>query len=117
MLALRKEQKLNCAADFQVLFKKGKKLVSRFFAAYGIINNRSTARLGIVVGKKALRSAVKRNQVKRIVRESFRHHQHLLINMDVMVVAFPGINKLDKTQLRVCLDSEWQKLIRTIERQ
>ncbi len=45
----------------------------------------STARLGLVVGKKLLKRAVHRNRVKRVVREQFRLHRHALPICDLVV--------------------------------
>ncbi len=43
------------------------------------------ARLGLVVGKKFLRRAVDRNQVKRIIREQFRCLRGRLPALDLVV--------------------------------
>jgi ribonuclease P protein component len=44
-----------------------------------------SARLGIVVGKKQLRTAVSRNLAKRVVRDTFRLHRNELPNLDYIV--------------------------------
>jgi len=48
-------------------------------------------RLGLVIGKKFIRSAVKRNLVKRQARERFRHQQAALRGYDLVlrVIAKP----------------------------
>lgn len=43
-------------------------------------------RLGIVVAKRNVKLAVKRNKLKRMIRESFRLQQQLLMGLDVVVV-------------------------------
>lgn len=43
------------------------------------------ARLGIVVGKKELRTAVARNSAKRTVREVFRTNQQNIQSLDIIV--------------------------------
>jgi ribonuclease P protein component len=56
-------------------------------------NGQDRARLGMVVGKKALPRAVDRNRVRRRLRESFRLMQAELIGFDAVVrlrVADPG---------------------------
>lgn len=45
----------------------------------------STARLGLVIGKKQLKRAVDRNKVKRIVREQFRLCRQQLPVQDLIV--------------------------------
>ena len=53
-------------------------------------NAMTTPRLGIVVGKRAVRRAVDRNRVKRAIRESFRNEQQRLPSMDIIVQAMPA---------------------------
>lgn len=50
------------------------------------------ARLGLVVGKKLLKAAVRRNLVKRVIREQFRQQRARLPAIDIIVrlMAKPG---------------------------
>ena len=73
-------------------------------------NNTSAPRLGVVVGKRKQKKAVDRNKTKRVVRESFRCHQHTLQGFDIVVVAKLGIGKLNAEQLRQELSFTWGKL-------
>lgn len=52
---------------------------------YALSNTVGQARLGVVVGKKQLRTAVARNRAKRQVREVFRLNQAALPNVDIVV--------------------------------
>jgi ribonuclease P protein component len=56
--------------DFDLVFKSGKRIVSRFGSLLIKFDTDST-RVGIIAGKK-LGGAVIRNRIKRIARESFR---------------------------------------------
>jgi ribonuclease P protein component len=47
-------------------------------------NGLSYARLGLIVPKKIIATAVGRNRVKRLIRESFRLNQAELIGLDVV---------------------------------
>lgn len=58
------------------------------------------SRLGLVVRKKFIASAVGRNQFKRIARERFRLAQHSLPALDVVVLNRSGSNSLDNDQLQ-----------------
>src|SRR3954465_4856874 len=53
--------------------------------AFATPNATSTARLGVIVGKRQLRRAVDRNRVKRTMRESFRVVRPALPNLDIVV--------------------------------
>lgn len=109
--SLSKHSRLNQAADFKSLFSSGKKHTSRYFAFFTKSNNLQHSRLGLVVAKKTVRKAVKRNQIKRIIRESFRFKQEALVDLDIVVVVYHHANQFNKVQLRETLDKEWLRLI------
>lgn len=44
-----------------------------------------TARLGLVVGKRALPRAHERNRAKRVLRETFRRRRRTLPPMDIVI--------------------------------
>jgi len=73
-------------------------------------NDLGFARLGLVVAKKHAKRAVDRNEIKRIVRESFRYNQSGLENFDCVVLSRPGAKDLDKVQLRHMIDKLWTRL-------
>ena len=52
-------------------YKKGEKAYGRFFTIHYINNGLECNRLGIKTGKK-LAGAVKRNRMKRLIKESYR---------------------------------------------
>ncbi len=73
--------------EFRRLYHKGKSAVSPYFAVYCRKTGRPYSRLGITTGVK-LGNAVKRNFVRRRIRELYRtHEQELLSGYDVVVVA------------------------------
>jgi ribonuclease P protein component len=110
LFSLPKQLKLNHAAQFRALFRQSKKFSTRTFAIYSFPNQLSHPRLGLVIAKKSVRSAVKRNQIKRIIRESVRLNQQRLGGLDIMVVTYHGIGNLDKAELRELLEREWPKV-------
>lgn len=73
-------------------------------------NELGFSRLGLVVAKKHAKRAVDRNEIKRIVRESFRHHQSELENFDCVVLSRGGAKDLDKSELRHMVDQLWTRL-------
>lgn len=73
-------------------------------------NELNQPRLGLVIAKRHVKLAVQRNRVKRIIRESFRQHQHELNGVDIVVLIRPGINKQDNAILFKQLNSLWRKL-------
>jgi ribonuclease P protein component len=61
-------------------------VLDRYFKVFFVENEENNARLGIIASKKALPSAVDRNSVKRIIRETFRHHTIKAHNIDMVVM-------------------------------
>ena len=73
--------------EFRRLYSKGKSAVSPYFAIYCRKTNRPYSRLGITTGVK-LGNAVKRNFVRRRIRELYRTNEgNFLPGYDSVVVA------------------------------
>lgn len=58
----------------------------RHIKIFYVYNRKKNARLGMVLGKKILPSAIDRNRVKRIIREAFRQHSIKRLNLDIVVM-------------------------------
>lgn len=73
--------------EFRRLYNKGNSAVSPYFAVYCRRTKRPYSRLGITTGVK-LGNAVKRNFVRRRIRELYRTNEDkLLPGYDIVVVA------------------------------
>jgi len=68
------------------------------------------ARLGIIAAKKHIRFAVNRNRVKRVLRESFRLHQHKLPSYDIVMLTKQGCSEAENEKLNKELQYIWRKL-------
>ena len=68
-----------------------------------------SSRLGVVVAKKAIRRAVRRNRIKRLVREKFRHHPFDKA-IDLVVLARSGADQMDNPSVWNELDRLWRAL-------
>lgn len=60
---------------------------------------------------KAARTAVARNRIKRIVRESFRHRHAMLGALDFVVTGRGGVDKKTNQELRAALEKHWLALL------
>lgn len=69
-------------------------------------------RIGMVIGKKSVKLSVERNRLKRLIRESFRHHQALLGGWDIVVVARKGIAESDNAEITRQFGKFWKRLQR-----
>lgn len=113
--AFPRARRLTSKAAFDRVFQKPKKSASPWFLILYRANGLSYPRLGIALSKKQIKTAVLRNQTKRIIRESFRLHQSQLGAWDIVVLARispapqPAGAVLDKQQ-RQALDQQWLTL-------
>lgn len=69
----------------------------------------TNARMGVVVSKKVDKSAVKRNRIKRLVREQFRQQKDTRL-FDFIVIALPAATVAKNAQLTKELNYLWRKL-------
>jgi ribonuclease P protein component len=76
-----------------------------------VLNGLPYARLGLAVSKKHVRKSVNRNRIKRMARESFRHHQSEILGLDLLVITYKGSEMLSNKQIRLSLEDHWHRLI------
>lgn len=109
-LSFPRKHRLVTKAEFKSIFDKSQKVSQRYWVVLHKPNQTNYARLGLVVGKRVANSAVKRNRIKRVIRESFRHYQNGLTGVDIIVIARQQCDKLSKQKLREGMDQLWEKL-------
>lgn len=64
--------------EFLRLYKKGKFYVGKFIILYILKNSAGTNRLGITVSKKVGKSSVKRNRIRRLIKENYRFYESFI---------------------------------------
>ena len=65
-----RDRRITCKKEFDAVFSRGRKIAGRFLLAF-VVDGSSNSRLGTVVSRK-WGNAVRRNRIKRLMRESFR---------------------------------------------
>jgi len=103
--------RLGKPAEYKKVFARPVKSTDRYFTLLAIQNEEEHPRLGLAIAKKNIRKAVARNLIKRAVRENFRLHQHLLVNIDIVVLAKRDAANASPALLRKSLEKHWLKLI------
>lgn len=68
------------------------------------------ARLGLAIGARAARSAVCRNRLKRLIRESFRMHRRELPAVDIVVIARAAAAEASNRELFASLARLWHEI-------
>lgn len=96
------------SSEFKRVFDKAEVKVSdKNILILARKNQLEIPRLGLIIAKKNVRTAVSRNRIKRVIRETFRHSQHSLQGLDYVVLARKGLGELDNRQLHSLLDKQW----------
>ncbi|TVQ30697.1 MAG: ribonuclease P protein component [Phycisphaeraceae bacterium] len=110
----RRRHRLSKALDYRAAYKEGLKRVRGPLVVFARPNGLGHPRLGLSVGRR-VGPAVKRNAIKRRLREAFRHLQHEVgAGYDVVVNVRPhgtlGVEDYQRL-LGGCwksLDNEWR---------
>ncbi|QEQ98258.1 ribonuclease P protein component [Neptunomonas concharum] len=106
-----RQLRLLTAGDFQFVFDKALiKVPDQKILILARPNELGHPRLGFVISKKNVRRAVKRNRVRRIIRESFRLNQHNLPAVDMIVLARPGLGDMESADLQPLIKKCWSRL-------
>lgn len=103
-------QKLRRPPEFEAVHAQGRRSADGFFTVTARPNDQGVARLGLAVSVKAAGGAVGRNRVRRIVRESFRLHQHTMPPLDMVVAARSRVREASREQLRTSIAGLWNKV-------
>ena len=89
-----KEYRLRKSAEFRRVFSRGKRTATHYFVIYSLPNNLACSRIGIQI-KAKIGTAVKRNYIKRMVRENFRKLKtEFRLPVDLIFIAEKDIVKL-----------------------
>jgi len=90
----KKEERIRLERDFKRAFKEGKRIILPFFTVIMSPNELPWRRMSVVVPKK-VGKAVKRNRIRRLVREFFRLNKcKLTPSHDYIFLAHKGVEKL-----------------------
>ncbi len=104
--------RLRKPAEFATVYRSGRRLNRGPLRVVWRRNDLDTARLGLAIARRPLKSAVVRNRIKRLCRESFRLNSHRLPAVDIAI----SLNSRDRApydeaELRKALDAVWACLI------
>jgi ribonuclease P protein component len=101
-------QRLHNKAQFDRVYRNSRRSSDAMFAVFICDTGYHTARLGLSTAARIVGGSVRRNRIKRLVRDSFRNHQHELPNVDIVVNARAGVCNADNASIRRSLERHWQ---------
>jgi ribonuclease P protein component len=105
-------RRLRAGREFDAAFKCGVRLEGRLFLVVAAPNGRLYDRLGLAVSRR-VGGAVKRNRVRRLLRESFRRLERPRgPGVDLVVVARATLAGLGQAEV----DREFRDRVRRVER-
>lgn len=108
---LTKAHRLLKAGEYSQVFNQTELRVSnRFMLLLAKSTQKEYSRIGLVISKKNVGCSVARNRIKRLCRETFRHKNQIFSSIDVVVLAKPGISKLDNKEILVLIDKLFAEL-------
>ncbi|VFP83976.1 Ribonuclease P protein component [Candidatus Erwinia haradaeae] len=104
-----KKLRLLTSESFTFVFAKPQRVSITHITILGRANILGYPRIGCTLSKKNLKYSHERNRIKRLIRESFRHNQHTLPEMDFIIIAKSGIGTLDNHALMRGLEKLWNR--------
>jgi ribonuclease P protein component len=106
-----KRVRLTGPGDYQQVFKHCRyRLNNRWLTVLATPNQLQHPRLGLAISRKVARTAVARNRIKRVIRESYRHWQPRLGTLDIVVLGRIGVAAQSKKVLNSALENLWIEL-------
>jgi len=95
----RPRERIRKKNDFLSLYRKGTRYQAKYFNLIYFPNDLNFSRMAVIVSRK-IGNSVKRNKIKRWMRDLFRRNKDFLKrNFDILIIAKKGIQ-----------DSSWEDL-------
>jgi len=93
------------------VYQSGEKLKQGFLLLFYLPSNESGHKIAFAVPKRKISSAVRRNRIKRLMREAFRKHKALLPQGKSydMVLLFLGDEPPESLRLEKSYQKLWEK--------
>ena len=108
VMTFPRAKRLRLATEFKQVFSRASRVGESGITVLYCRNAIAFPRLGFAVSKKQIPTAVQRNRIKRIVKESFR--RQTLPAVDIVVMAYKTPTALTNSELRQKIQGIWAKI-------
>lgn len=105
-------QRLRHKSEFDRVYRESRRSADGYFAILTRNSGGSIPRLGLSIAARTVGNAVRRNRIKRLIRESFRQHQHELPAVDIVVNARSGARDADNAAITRSLEKHWRTVVK-----
>lgn len=96
--------RLTSGAEFERVYRSGRRAGDGLFAVNALPNDLGFARLGMSVSTRSVGNSVRRNRVRRIIRELFRERRPELPAVDLVVTSRPGARDAERPAIVTSLE-------------
>jgi len=110
--SFKRASRLTDQAEFRRVFARPLVSKDRYFRVLARKNHAGRSRLGMAVSVKVDKRAVRRNRLKRLVRESFRRQPPSFsdLGLDLVVLPTRAAATMCSAVLNAGLEKHWQRL-------
>ncbi len=108
---LRKHQRLKSPEEFKLVYGN-KQWGNTRLLTFNVLSVTQESQLGVTVSKKVSKLAVRRNELKRIVREFYRHKKAELVAAKLVITVKPAARNASNGEVRAELEELWVKLLK-----
>lgn len=105
-----KQRRLLQTRQYQRVFSEGTRSAEEGLVVLACPNALGFPRLGMAISRKHLRRSVRRNRLKRLIRESFRRYQSELGQLDLVVIARHGVANMAADDVAIVLQRHWARV-------
>lgn len=105
-------QRLRHKTEFDRVYRDSRRSTDACFAILTRNSGNTIPRLGLSIAARTVGNAVRRNRIKRLIRESFRQHQHELPAVDIVVNARSGARDADNAVIVRSLEKHWRTVVK-----
>ena len=106
----RRAQRLRRPAEFQAVYRQGRRFGNELLTATVRPNEQKTARLGLSIAARTVGNSVSRNRLRRLIRDSFRLQQLSLPPADIVIGARTAARAASAPELRAGLQRLWNQI-------